>query len=126
MKNRRDICYTKDAGFVHYPGFPGQIKTGCVASPAFKSRFCQQHSARLHDSIPSFLPVVHWDGMDSTNAGMRGGTVWDVPTPFLPSFLPMVHRDGMDSRNAGMRGGTVWDVPTLSLSSHGTLGWDGQ
>ena len=32
-----------------------------------------------------FLPMVHWDGMDSRNAGMRGGTVWDVPTSSLPS-----------------------------------------
>ena len=45
MKNRRDICYAKDAGFLHYPGLPGQIKTGCVASPAFKSRFCHLHCA---------------------------------------------------------------------------------
>ena len=34
---------------------------------------------------PSFLPMVHWDGMDSRDAGIRGGTVWDVPTPSLPS-----------------------------------------
>lgn len=46
MKNRRDICYAKDAGFVQYPGLPGQINTSCVASPAFKSHFCQQHSTR--------------------------------------------------------------------------------
>ena len=31
------ICYAKDAGFVQLPGLPGQIKTGCMASPAFKS-----------------------------------------------------------------------------------------
>ena len=32
-----------------------------------------------------FLPRVHWDGMDSRNVGIRGGTVWDVPTSSLPS-----------------------------------------
>ena len=64
-----------------------------------------------------FLPMVHWDGMDSRDAGIRGGT---------HPFLPMVHWDGMDIRDADMRGGTVWDVPTPSLPSHGTLGWDGQ
>lgn len=44
MKNRQDICYAKDAGFVQFPGLPGQIETGCVASPAFKSRFCTKHA----------------------------------------------------------------------------------
>lgn len=46
MKNRRDICYAKDAGFVQFPGLPGQIKTGCMASPSFKSRYCIQHRHR--------------------------------------------------------------------------------
>ena len=32
------------------------------------------------------LPMVHWDGMDSRDAGIRGGTVWDVPTLSLPSY----------------------------------------
>ena len=35
-----------------------------------------------------FLPMVHWDEMDS---GIQGGTA-----PLCP-FLPMVHWDGMDS-----------------------------
>ena len=46
MKNRRDICLVKDAGSISYPGLPGQIKTGCTASPAFKSRFCEKHRVR--------------------------------------------------------------------------------
>ena len=46
MKNRRDICLAKDAGTISYPGLPGHIKTGCVASPAYKSRYCQNHKAR--------------------------------------------------------------------------------
>ena len=46
MKNCRDICYAKDAGNIIYPGLPGCVKTGCTASPAFKSRFCTQHSPR--------------------------------------------------------------------------------
>ena len=41
-----------------------------------------------------FLPRVHWDGMDSRNAGMGGGTVWDVP---ILSHDGMGW-DGMDSR----------------------------
>ncbi len=46
MKNRRDICLAKDAGSIQYPGLPATIKTGCMASPAFKSRFCHQHKVR--------------------------------------------------------------------------------
>lgn len=46
MKNRRDICLAKDAGWIRYPGLPGQVVTGCMASPAFKSRFCQEHQVR--------------------------------------------------------------------------------
>ena len=51
MKNRRDICSAKDAGYVEYPGLPGRIKTGCMASPAFKSRYCNQHVTRSTISL---------------------------------------------------------------------------
>ena len=43
MKNRRDLCYAKDAGFIEFDGIPGSIKTGCFATPAFKSRYCPAH-----------------------------------------------------------------------------------
>ena len=68
MKNRRDVCLAKDAGFIQYPGLPGRIKTGCMATPAFKSRYCTQHTVRVgstsendtaqdkpHDSSPPLL-----------------------------------------------------------------------
>ena len=32
-----------------------------------------------------FLPMVHWDEMDSGNSGMESGMVWGVPTLSLPS-----------------------------------------
>lgn len=50
QKNRRDICSAKDAGYLTYPGLPGHIKTGCTLSPAFKSRFCSQHTTRACSS----------------------------------------------------------------------------
>ena len=53
MKNRRDICFAKDAGSISYPGLPGHIKTGCVASPAYKSRYCQNHQARSCEATNS-------------------------------------------------------------------------
>ena len=43
MKNRRDVCHAKDAGFIEFDGLSGSIKTGCVATPAFKSRYCSKH-----------------------------------------------------------------------------------
>ena len=43
MKNRRAVCLAKDAGFVEYTGLPGHTKTGCMALPHYKSRYCQQH-----------------------------------------------------------------------------------
>ena len=46
MKNRRDVCMAKDAGCIQYPGLPGHIRSGCTASPQFKSRFCQEHTSQ--------------------------------------------------------------------------------
>ena len=43
MKNRRDVCFAKDAGFIEFEGLPGLIKTGCTASPAYKSQYCDLH-----------------------------------------------------------------------------------
>ena len=43
MKNRRDVCYAKDAGYVEFDGLSGSIKTGCQATPAYMSRYCEQH-----------------------------------------------------------------------------------
>ena len=40
------LCMASDAGFVEYPSLPGTIRTWCVNSPAFKSRFCTQHCPR--------------------------------------------------------------------------------
>ena len=43
MKNRRDVCYAKVAGFIQFDGLSGSIKTGCPATPAFKNRYCSLH-----------------------------------------------------------------------------------
>jgi len=43
MKNQRAVCFAKDAGFIQFDGLPGQIKTGCPATPAYKRRFCDKH-----------------------------------------------------------------------------------
>jgi len=38
MKNQRDVCNAREVGYVEYPGLPGRIKTGCMNTPAYKSR----------------------------------------------------------------------------------------
>ena len=43
MKSRREVCYVKDAGFIELEGLAGSIKTGCPATPSYKSRFCENH-----------------------------------------------------------------------------------
>ena len=44
MKNRRDVCMAKDAGYMEFQGLPVKVKTGCQASPSYKSRYCTSHT----------------------------------------------------------------------------------
>ena len=46
MKNRRDVCMAKDVGYIQYQNLPGHIRSGCTASPQFKSRICREHESR--------------------------------------------------------------------------------
>ena len=50
MKNRRDICFAKPAGYIEFDGLSGSITTGCQASPAYKSRYCDQHKVMACDT----------------------------------------------------------------------------
>ena len=51
MKNRRDICLARDAGAISYPGLPGHIKTGCVASPApFYTSYVRVATSLIHEN----------------------------------------------------------------------------
>ena len=47
FKNHRDICMATEAGFVTFQGLPGQIKTGCLMTPDYKSRYCSLHKPRV-------------------------------------------------------------------------------
>ena len=47
MKNRRDVCLAKHAGKIQYKGLPSYVMTGCIQSPAFKSRYCKDHTERI-------------------------------------------------------------------------------
>ena len=46
MKNWRDVCMAKDAGYIQYLGLPGHIKSGYTLSLNFMSRYCQNHAQR--------------------------------------------------------------------------------
>ena len=46
MKNRRDVCMARDAGYTAYEGLPGVLKTGCMNTPDFKARHCTLHRVR--------------------------------------------------------------------------------
>lgn len=44
MKNHRDVCLAREAGFVEFSGLPGKLKTGCPNTPQPKSRYCPSHA----------------------------------------------------------------------------------
>ena len=46
MKNRRDVCMARDAGYTVYENLPGVVKTGCMNSPEPNSRHCKLHRIR--------------------------------------------------------------------------------
>lgn len=72
MKNRRDVCYAKDAGYVEFDGLSGSIKTGCQATPAYKSRYCEQHKPFACD----FTTVACDEEMDTSDLdGPIGSTL---------------------------------------------------
>ena len=68
MKNRRDICFAKDAGFIEFEGLPGSINTGCHASPAYKSRYCDKHMSLVCDSC-------HFEEDDTTELDAPVGPI---------------------------------------------------
>ncbi len=47
MKNHRDVCMARDAGFITFEGHPGHIKSGCILTPELKSRYCSLHTPRI-------------------------------------------------------------------------------
>ncbi len=47
MKYHRDVCAATEAGYIEYSELSGAIKTGCPKTPAFMSKFCYNHSARV-------------------------------------------------------------------------------
>ena len=49
MKNRRDVCVAREAGYIEYDGLEGQIRTGCMNTPEQKSQYCSLHKPRACD-----------------------------------------------------------------------------
>lgn len=72
------ICYAKDADFVQFSRLPGQINTGCVASPAFKSHFCNKHDCSSLSSTNSVIKVC----ICKNQWQIKGGKGVEMHLPF--------------------------------------------
>ena len=46
MKNRRDVCMARDAGYTTYEGLRGAVKTGCMNSPELGTHHCSLHKVQ--------------------------------------------------------------------------------
>ena len=44
MKNHRDVCLAREAGFAEFSGLPGKLKTGCPNTPSPNCRYCPSHT----------------------------------------------------------------------------------
>lgn len=53
MKNHRDICAARHAGFAEYEGLPGNVKTGCPNTPLPRTRYCAAHVPTAFSSVVS-------------------------------------------------------------------------
>ena len=66
MKNHRDVCMARDAGFIEFDGLEGRLKTGCQATPAHKSRYCTRHSPQavnLNINVPEDEEATQLEGL---------------------------------------------------------------
>ena len=62
MKNHRDVCAAKEAGYAEFDGLPGKVKTGCPNTPQLLSRYCPTHSPTV------FVPHNFQAGEDVSTA----------------------------------------------------------
>ena len=69
------MCLVKDAGFISYPGLSGHVKSGCMSTPPFKSRYCKQH-----------CEGVCKPGIDCQSHS-NGDTDGKQPIPKIPNHL---------------------------------------
>ena len=68
MKNRRHVCNARDAGYIEYPGLSGRVKTGCMMTPQYKSRYCSQH--QLHSCVLDGYEELSDEDFDKHSDGM--------------------------------------------------------
>ena len=53
MKNHRDVCAARIAGYAEYEGLPRRVKTGCTNTPLLRSRYCAVHTPTAFTSVGS-------------------------------------------------------------------------
>ena len=78
MKNHRDVCSAKDAGFAEFEGLPGNIKTGCPNTPELKSRFCSKHSPTVVTQQCSDSQYEDQQGIIIAKKTTRQSTLYEV------------------------------------------------
>lgn len=61
QKNQRSICMAKDAGYIEFSSISGSIKSGCINTPQYKSRFCEVHTPRACNAQPVHLNEAQLD-----------------------------------------------------------------
>ena len=70
MKNHRDVCAAKEAGYAQYEGYPVKMKTGCTNTLLLKSRYCALHTPTAFTSTgkagesSSTVSNAHEQGLD--------------------------------------------------------------
>ena len=70
MKNRRDVCMARDAGYTEYEGLPGSIKTGCMNTPNPKSRYCNIHRVCICGSKKTIDKDEDTPSLSSSHGGV--------------------------------------------------------
>ena len=110
MKNKRDICYAKNAGFIKFDGLSGSIKTGCPATPGFRSRYCTRHNNHVCTLLSSQDVDEELDM--STGPALRSQLFKYSPGDPASSLLKTL----VDQFDAGVRAES--GVDTLPLYGH--------
>ena len=78
MKNHRDVCLAREAGFAEFSGLPGKVKTGCPNTPKPNCRYCSSHSPT------AFTPEGDTSSPEAqTEAAVQGTTSKDEQLAFI-------------------------------------------
>ena len=65
MKNHRDVCMARDAGFIEFDGLEGRLKTGCQATRTQEQILYQAQSAscKSQHNVPEDEEAIQLEGL---------------------------------------------------------------